>query len=103
MRPYLTAGLVAEVSHIRPQGSRLALNTVDIAAQGGAGVEFFVTPQLSLTTDLRAQGRLATVGRELAIAQKCSPAQPCSNAELPQDSRRHDMAVRFNAGINFHF
>lgn len=103
VRPYLTAGLVTELSHLRPRGSRLALNTVDISAQGGAGVEFFVTPQLSLTTDLRAQGRLGTVSRELAMAQKCSPAQPCSNAELPQDARRHDMAMRFNAGINFHF
>ena len=103
IRPYVVGGLVAEMSHIRPDGSRLALSTVDIAAQGGAGAEFFITPQLSLTADLRAQGRLGTVSRELSIAQTCSPAQSCSNAELPQDNRRHDMAVRFGAGVNFHF
>jgi hypothetical protein len=108
LQPYLIAGAGVHFTRLEYFGGDYNIDMTEFAGQLGGGVEFFLSENLALTADLRAQTVFKSLDTKEKIATDCleqagSQSGFCDNIHFTSPDDKVDLGVQLKAGVSWYF
>lgn len=108
LQPYLLGGLGVHFTRLEYFGGDYNIDMTELAGQFGGGVEFFLSENLALTADLRAQTVFKSLDTQEKIATECiaqvgTQSGFCDNIHATSPDDKVDLGVQLKAGVSWYF
>ncbi|MFO0746145.1 MAG: outer membrane beta-barrel protein [Myxococcota bacterium] len=107
-QPYLLAGAGVHFTRLEYFGGDYNIDITELAGQLGGGLEVFITKNLAIHADLRAETVFKNLDTKEKIAQDCehqmgSQTGFCDNIHFTDASDKVDIGVQLQAGVSWYF
>lgn len=107
-QPYLVAGAGVHFNQLDYLGGRYAIDSAEAAGQLGGGFELFLTRDISLQADLRAQTVFKNIDTQARIREDCIRQVGdmqgfCDGIHSADPDDKVNLGVQFSGGVNFYF
>jgi len=108
LQPYLLAGAGVHFTRLEYFGGDYAIDMTELAGQLGGGLEIFITENLAIHADIRAQTIFKSLDTEEKIAQDCErqiggQTGFCDNIHFTGADDKVDLGVQLQAGVSWYF
>jgi len=108
IQPYALAGAGVHFTQLSNLGGQYTVDTTQAAAQLGAGVEVFLTNDVSINADVRGLAVFKNLDSQARIRQDCLSRMGdmqgfCSGIQQAGSDDIVNMSVQFQAGATYHF
>jgi hypothetical protein len=108
LQPYALVGIGAHVSSLNYANGKFKYDVTEAAAQAGVGIEFFLTPTLSLSADLRATTVLKNLDTAAKVRDDCltqvgSKTGFCGGINGANPNDKVNVGVTGNIGATLYF
>ncbi|MCC6620771.1 MAG: porin family protein [Deltaproteobacteria bacterium] len=108
LQPYVLAGAGVHFTRLEYFGGDYAIDMTELAGQFGGGLEIFITENLAIHADIRAQTIFKSLDTEEKIAQDCerqigSQTGFCDNIHFTGADDKVDLGVQLQAGVSWYF
>lgn len=107
-QPYLLAGAGVHFTRLEYFGGDYNIDITELAGQLGGGLEVFITENLAVHADIRAQTVFKNLDTKEKIAQDCehqvgSQTGFCDNIHFTDASDKVDLGFQLQAGVSWYF
>ena len=108
IQPYVLAGAGVHFTQMDYLEGRYAIDTVELAGQLGAGLEIFLTRDISLQADLRGQTIFKNLDEQAKIRDDCvtqigDMSGFCDRIHGADPNDKMNLGLTFQVGANYYF
>lgn len=108
LQPYALAGAGVQFTSLDYLGGQYAIETTELAGQIGAGLELFLTRDLSINADIRAQSVFKNLDSQAKIQEDCLQSIGgmsgfCDGIHEADPNDKINLGAQFSLGLNLHF